>query len=479
MWIKSILLFLLINSIQCTEDEIAKVVQIGKTKKSQNESSNIYYIKTSNNGAFNKQTPNLTNHLMLETPCGGTFRNLQNLIESPKVISPRPISNLRCEYQIQSPYICENEYHVQFLEFSIDPSSNCENDKVTINYDEILCGEIMGIKKYRTKGGVLNITFASKEWELKSGKGFRLLVTRLPCVDSLNQKQTEIDSLEPGVKPDTKDGRCYHVTSSYNVSDFNQGEGHAVYGVPVNDRQFIGGGPDVPVIPLPPISPPVPPVYPPIGPILPPPFLPLCCRNIYSQPRFLLISQGFPSFVMQNVNDCIFVVQRSSPNVCRLKIIFKYFLLDDPQCVNSFVEIDGQRICGCKTNFVYETVWGLEPGKIIRMRTVPGSFRNAQGFVLDVIQEACPLKLQSSLRKKRHLLSEAFIHPLLNSNHPFLPNPEFRKIKSDVDDKFKSKFFNTSPNSYISDVCVLNHLTLFKLKLETIGIPKQYCLPIY
>lgn len=493
MWFtKALFVILLISKIKCDAEEEAKVEM---------EESTISFIKYTNNGVFEKQIANLTNHQVASSQnqqmlpqCGGIYRNLQNLIESPKFVSPRPICNLRCEYQVVSPYICENEFHVQFLDFAIDSSPSCENDRVIINYTEVLCGKIIGVKKFRTNGGVLNITFSSNSWDLKQGKGFRLLVTRLPCVEDSNENQTEVDSLEPSTVTDTED-RCYQVNSTYSVGEPLPNQGHPIYGVPINfNRTFIKERQDFPVIPLPTPGPIFPSTYPPIfpPPILPPQFLPQCCRNNYNQNRFLLISQGFPSYIVRE-SDCIFVIQRSSPNVCRLRIIFKYFLLDDSQptqfgCVNNFIEIDGQRICGCKTNFVYETLWGIEP-KVIRMRTAPGTFLNAQGFVLDIIQEACPFKLQDKreyLRQKRHLTSEKFmLHPFLRQNinqegypTPSLQlHPSIRQIKTDIDDKFKSKFFNSQPNGFENNVCVMNHLTLFRMKLETIGITKQYCLP--
>lgn len=499
------------------EEETVAEVKIEPAKVN----SNITVIKYTGNGAFTSQNGSVvtrvasTKDQQAYPQCGGIFRNLQNLVESPKFVSPRPICNLRCEYQIVSPYICENEFHVQFLDFAIDSSRDCENDRVIINHSEIMCGKIIGVKKFRTEGGVLNITFSSKSWDLKEGRGFRLLVTRLPCIDDTNEQQTEVDSLEPNApKADENEHRCFNVNSSYSVDAdpiVGQGQGRPVYGVPntiygVYNRTRVVGRQDIPVLPLPtpppfgpstypPYVPPVQPTFPPFippgqPPILPPQFLPQCCRNNYNQQRFLLISQGFPAYMLQN-NDCIFVIQRSSPNVCRLRIVFKYFLLDDPYqvpqgqfgCINNFVEVDGQRICGCKTNMVYESQWGFEP-KVIRMRTLPGQFANAQGFILEIIQEACPFKIQDNSRREvRHIKPEKFIlHPFFNKRHdqqpaPFIPN--FHHVRPDIDDAFKSKFFQPQPNNFGGSVCVFNHSRLLQLKFESLGTVKQYCFPTY
>lgn len=470
--------------------------------------SAITYINYTGNGMFipnatviNRRVATLSQIQETSQQCGGIFRNLQNLIESPKIISPRPICNLRCEYQIVSPYICENDFHVQFLNFEIDSSRDCENDRVIINYNEVLCGKIIGVKKFRTNGGVLNITFTSRLWDLKENKNFRLLITRLPCVEDSKEDQTEVHSLEPTAPQETdEEPRCFQVNSSYSVSNPPLGQGHPIYGIPVGyNRSVVRERQDIPVLPLPPaqpINPIQPPYYPtnptyPEQPILPPQFLPQCCRNIYNQNRFLMISQGFPAYSVLH-NDCIFVIQRSSPAMCKLRIVFKYFLLDDPQpgqfgCVNSFIEIDGQRICGCKTNFVYETLWGFEP-KVIRLRTVPGSFKNAQGFIFDVIQEACPFKLQESSkslkqnivykpRHKRHFLPGFFIRPQSNQGRErtdFGVIPSISQFKPDIDESFKGKFFQPETN-FVDNDCFMNHLKMFHLKLEYFSIVKQYC----
>ena len=500
--VKCILIFVFTVAVTCADSDKAKVEEVKKN-------STINYVKYTSNGAFNvpNQNQTLIPHRVataqdqgMITQCGGIFRNLQNLIESPKFISPRPICNLRCEYQIVSPYICENEFHVQFLDFAIESSQDCENDRVIINYSEIMCGKIIGVKKFKTLGGVLNITFASKSWNASQGKGFRLLVTRLPCIDDSKEQQTEIDSLEPTApKASDRGYRCFNVNSSYSVDDAPMvGLEEPIYGTPVTripdfNETIVIGRQDIPVLPLP-----RPPIYPPIGPpiippILPPQFLPQCCRNLYNQQRFLLISQGFPAYSMRN-NDCIFVIHRSSPNVCRLRIIFKYFLLDDPQqgrlgCFNNFLEIDGQRICGCRNNFVYETQWGLEP-KVLRLRTMQGNFANAQGFAFDIIQETCPFKIQDSVRSRRQ---KRFLFPGTIQLHPFLRNPFLSHPQQptypqlppiaglqpsfDIDDTFKSKFFQPNNEDFGNNVCVMNHLKFFQLKLETIALPKQFCLP--
>ena len=162
MWIIKLIFVLNVLSghVFCDVDaEVEEIKEIETTSRA----SEISRIQLMNNGQF-KPEFNVSSRSMhristYDQPrtmigqCGGIFRNTQVLIESPKFISSNPICNLRCEYQIVSPYICENEFHVQFIEFSIDSSDECEKDKVIINYSDVLCGNFLGIKKYRTSEG--------------------------------------------------------------------------------------------------------------------------------------------------------------------------------------------------------------------------------------------------------------------------------------------------------------------------------------
>lgn len=509
-----IIFILIVEHVHCEEnEEHVRVTQLNKNNLSVKSTNSGHYVLPNSNSS-RQQYPAYEYPQMIGQ-CGGIYRNIQNLIESPKFISARPICNLRCEYQIISPYVCKNEFHVQFLEFSLHPSPNCEHDRVIINYSDVLCGKIMGVKKYQTTGGVLNLTFSSVGWD-SVGNGFKLLITRLPCIDEMgrNKTATSGDKIEPiipalsdEIGDDDDDDDLYNVNATYTVADPSYDNQHPVYDVPtaynissgveLNNRQ------DIPVEPLPPpILPPPsipPPIFPPIPPVtIPPTTLPQCCRNVYNQQRFLMLSQGFPACSVL-YNDCIYVIHKSSQNACRLRIHFKYFLLDDVAqrqgqfgCINNFIEIDGQRICGCKTNFVYETQWGLEP-KVIRLRTIPGRYAQPQGFIFHVEQLDCPFKIQTSpSRQKRTILAKKLLlHPLLwkglligqhqyHQNHPIkqpYPQPQ---IEVDPEENFRGKFYQYQTNpSFIDSVCSMNYLKLIQLKIESFGILKHFCLPLY
>ena len=497
MWCLKVLLSLFLLLMSSINSQVLTANKTSRTKPD----STVEYIKIINNGAFAPyQNTDFSNHRsMSEEPdkienCGGVFKNIQNIIQSPSYPEKLP-QDLHCVYEFISPYICENEFHIQFLDFSIESSPDCEKDKVVINYSDVLCGKIIGVKKYKTTNGRLNITLESSSCDSQS-VGFQLLVTRLPCIDNDTENQVGNALLEPASSPESQyDSRCFNVNSSYSVEDPVYKiipeivYGHPVYGIPVNKS----GRQDIPVypipgpIPIPPqIYPPVNPIYPPVfppvfPPILPPQLLPQCCRNNYNQRRFLLINNAFPSFSTTK-NDCIYVVKKNSENICRLRIVFKYFLLDNLQnpqlgCTDSFLEIDGQRICGCKTNFIYETQWDYQP-KVIRVRTTPETYTGIQGFVLDIIQEQCPYKIQEPVNIFKKMRSEKLLfNP--HSFGGFNIKPEFPQQSMNTRDReevLSSKFYMPESN-FMSNNCVLSPLKLLHLKLETIGIYKHICLP--
>lgn len=487
LWCLKILFFIItLERVSCNGGAIGTVEKVNE------KDATVNYIRFNNNGNFIPQETPENHQVMVShdrqtllNQCGGIYRNIQNVIDSPKFISPRPICNLRCEYLIVSPYICENQFHVQFLNFSLDTSRGCENEHVIINHDKVFCGRQVESRKFRTVGGILNITFASKSFDMTQGREFKLVVTRLPCVDDQNTIQPELlESNDLDIT--TTDNPCFNVNSSISVEDPNLGEDAPIYGNSTDDRK-VNSRQDIPVDPLP-LPIPYPPFPgPPVGPIPPP----LCCRNIYNQNRFVMLSQGFPAYFVSD-NDCLYAIQRSSPNVCRLRIIFKFFNLDDPAagefadggCFNNFIEIEGRRFCGCRSNFVYETIWGgFEQTKIFRLKTSPGRYFRPQGFVFDVIQEDCPFKLQQDSRSER---KKRFVNifPWLEAKKRNYPVPIFPHQNDpvlgvghknhDIGEHFAPKFFNPN-NNLAGNACLWNHLTILQFKLETLSIPKQYC----
>jgi hypothetical protein len=101
---------------------------------------------------------------------------------------------------------------------------------------------------------------------------------------------------------------------------------------------------------------------------------------------------------------------------------------------------------------------------------VAARHREVQGFIFDVIQDPCPYRLQSASpsRQKR------FLHLLFQQNH--LPvNSEAETFEQKEGPR--AKFYGS--NNPGVGVCVFNYLTLFQLKLESMLIPKEICLPLH
>lgn len=115
-----------------------------------------------------------------DSMCGIIHKQLQTLIISPTY--PNAYSpNTYCEYTFKSPFVCKSEFHIQFLDFSLEPSPNCVKDRLEIGNSEKLCGKVIGIMKYKAMDGILKIKFTTDQ--TVNDKGFKILVTRLPCID--------------------------------------------------------------------------------------------------------------------------------------------------------------------------------------------------------------------------------------------------------------------------------------------------------
>ncbi|XP_065357381.1 uncharacterized protein LOC135951625 [Calliphora vicina] len=110
----------------------------------------------------------------------------QTVLESPNY--PNNYKPDTCwDYVIRSPFKCPTTFHIQFLDFYLESSKDCKNDYLAIGLEnvdddmDVLCGQVVGIKKYHTPDGVLRLRFFADESPWTTGKGFKLLVTRLAC----------------------------------------------------------------------------------------------------------------------------------------------------------------------------------------------------------------------------------------------------------------------------------------------------------
>ncbi|XP_031632130.1 CUB and sushi domain-containing protein 2 [Contarinia nasturtii] len=394
-------------------------------------------IQRNKSGTTSKWSKNKLNY----DTCGGTFRDKQVIISSPRY--PNSYSkNLNCEYVFYSPFVCTNEFHIQFLHFDLEPSLNCFKDKVFIGPNEVLCGQVVGIMKYKATNGTFRIKFISDN--TIENKGFEMLVTRLPCTerdlknDSKESSTRNVLSLsEQYIVPVTNNYKFHPVAKQNNIFSTN-----SPATVTVSNSNSESSYPGTSIVK--PIC---------LSQSRPnhnnfTPNLPGCCVNVYNQQKFYLISPGFGS-EPQFYSDCLYFIERHHSNVCRLRIEFKYFLLgggQQRQCTHSFLEIDGRRFCGCKTGSTYYTQWGQSP-KSIRFVNVPG-FGEIQGFLLEITQELCP-------NRSVDLLSAKYIDTFeqLPLNNHFIHKSDPRRCSQNYISWLN---INTNKELLSKSICVRN-----------------------
>lgn len=412
--------------------------EFASTIQSDSYTIGIQRYRSESSPKSSKWSKNIQNSDM----CGGIFREKQVMIRSPNYPNAYP-KNVHCEYTFYSPFVCNNEFHIQFLDFQLEPSLSCSKDKVMIGPNEALCGQVIGIMKYSANNGTLVITFNTDQ--TIENKGFRLIVTRLPCLVTSNNNEFSTDSLptaplpiESFSKSAIPEQRKSDVTQSQTVNAIskpnfeNVPETSIVKSTCFNPKSIATNNVHQNSVP---------PVVPSLS------ALPSCCMNVFNQQKFYLISPGFPN-PLQFPNDCLYFVERFHPNVCRLRIEFNYFLLDDwqqSQCTHNFLEIDGQRFCGCKTGFTHYTQWGQSPKSI---RFVSGrQNRGIQGFVLEIIQEECPRRSIESLPFQQ-------LNQLPRKNYQLFQSNDPRRCSFNYISWLNT---NTNQNMLAKSVCIRNY----------------------
>ncbi|XP_034950707.1 uncharacterized protein [Chelonus insularis] len=139
--------------------------------------------------------------------CGGEYSGYQYSVTSPDY--PKNYTEFQdCIYLLRGSHLasCSQVFHLQFTNFSLRSSPNCEQDYLIIGDSNVLCGEFTGIKTYPSKNNTLALRFHSGKGG--SYKGFKILVTTLPCPVSTeaaksmvnNRKQSGI--IYPSHRPD-------------------------------------------------------------------------------------------------------------------------------------------------------------------------------------------------------------------------------------------------------------------------------------
>lgn len=115
--------------------------------------------------------------------CGGDYSGYEYTIESPNYPENYP-ENTDCIYVLRgsSQAKCNQLFNLQFLDFSLRPTENCQGDFVEIGDKSLFCGNVGGIRRYQGNDNRLRIRFHSSKSENGGvGRGFRIAVTTLPC----------------------------------------------------------------------------------------------------------------------------------------------------------------------------------------------------------------------------------------------------------------------------------------------------------
>lgn len=112
--------------------------------------------------------------------CGGTYRGFQYTIASPNYPRDYP-DRLNCVYRLEADGLaeCEQEFHLQFLDFRLRPSDNCAGDYLQVGERHVFCGTTGGLRKFVGRNGSLSVVFRSDGRD--ADRGFKILVTAVPC----------------------------------------------------------------------------------------------------------------------------------------------------------------------------------------------------------------------------------------------------------------------------------------------------------
>lgn len=282
-----------------------------------------------------------------ESVCEETYSKKQFVITSKNYPDAYP-ANFSCRYLIDGE-VCLRKYNLQFLDFDLEEDEECSKDYLQVGEEEKLCGLKSGVKTYFAPKGSLVLNFVTNEGA--SGRGFKVLVTRLPC-ETVQQKQ-----------------------NFYNFFDWKQDFGWN-YRPAAQTTTF-------------------------------------CCKQAYNAKHFFLASPGFP-YLHNQPNDCVYHIYKTNQNICRLRIHAVYFLhgSSDQTCSEGFLEIDGKRLCGCQSDL--KLVVPFDPyansPKVLRFQN-GGSHKNEySGFALEVFQDECPWKYEYSpprLQKRESSIQNA------------------------------------------------------------------------
>ncbi|XP_023702361.1 uncharacterized protein LOC111861760 [Cryptotermes secundus] len=315
--------------------------------------------------------------------CSCEFSSHNFILHSPGYPGPYP-SDTHCQSVIRavtsSPQQSLCQVQFRFVSFHVDTSAGCTKDRLDIGDQDTVCGFVSGVRTYEFLGE-LRIDFYSDG----IGNDGRFLINivqqgcRILNIPPLELLLPESSPLLPPQQPPT----VYPPQQPPTVLPL-------LMPPPVLPQPTLASQQPSPLLPPHPPS-----TFIPSTPTSSPSYLPLCCNKVYSGRELILVSPGFPfSNTNENV-DCLYDIRPSSPDVCRLRILFKLFWVGEKDsysgCSGSFLEIDGHFYCDCIIGLTVISQfdgWGDRRQKLLRYRK-DSDVKNSGGFLLEVLQEDC------------------------------------------------------------------------------------------
>lgn len=403
----------------------------------------------------------------------GVYKTRQTRIMSP--IYTNSYSGNTCwDYIVRSPYRCPTKFHIEFLDFFLPPSMDCDKDYLAIDSEDKLCGQVVGVRKYQTSDGILRLRFVTNNSSCSEEKAFKLLITRLACEDIINPFESETNTESVLVTGPT----LYLQPPSIERQEVFRPQG--LY-LPSKLPPKALDSTDAKAI---------------FGPLSSSDVHNACCVNPFHQRNFYLTSPGFPRSMFSTPGvalpaDCEYHFVKFAPNVCRLRLNLKFFnfgqyvdvndLVVRKVCTDDFIEIDNQRFCGCLTGLTYESDWFSTAHKTLRMRMGCGSSLIG-GFLIEVIQEDCfenrvPNGFSNGFYDLNNNHPQSY--PQLPSkrhreqpiifNNPYPPSATFPSINRNAVQQYSSSNFKYYEN------CIFNINQLLKLSLDILWLTKPIC----
>uniref|UniRef100_T1KQ91 CUB domain-containing protein n=1 Tax=Tetranychus urticae TaxID=32264 RepID=T1KQ91_TETUR len=157
---------------------------------------------------------------------------------------------------------------------------------------------------------------------------------------------------------------------------------------------------------------------------------PSSCDKTITEGFFELQSINYPSRYLAG-SKCSIIIKKANPSVCHLDLMFIHFDVGSGSCTNDYLSIDGERLCGSISGGTVKTFNFDLPEKFIFFR---GDFGQGVGFNIRARQVECGPTTQTS--------------QLLNRSPVSLKSPSSRS--NEIRNPFVSSFSSSSPSSPLS-----------------------------